>query len=512
MKKVLFLTALFIFIIAGVASAILVAMDWNSVVSDENFTGLGVLLFLIGAGIGAILVLLIAFISSRLRKSNTSSETETKEQHEEKESYNIEVKHEKGEAQFTGLKQKDVNLLKKLGYTVSNVFRKLHVKVYSARIETETSGVFTPTQKSWEKNIHPLESVSTATPRIFVLPPDPPTDPVIADIAKTARTKSRQENSRTGKITKMPDVTILDIKPSDSNEEEVKVDSENSSMFLSQSSELKSIDNENSTETNSPVQNSVSESLALEATISMIDNNLGEFVRSLMHENNKRKPAMTYMLSIMIEEVLPRPDSGLLKRMLRMSEIPVGMVEGSGEPILHLRIGSECHISVSLIDLNDTPSESIRLTGPHSITLKPVDGEEAVLDVNCEEVDNIEQIGSAFWDLKKHSSPSLVEASKTSSASTVLTPIEMTLEFQVHHDNGDENEKKMVYVQKTIMSRLRSDLANFDEQERLVHEDSVVEFVLSKMELISMPSLLMFLNLNENNNNNNHVDSNKDQV
>jgi len=58
---------------------------------------------------------------------------------------------------------------------------------------------------------------------------------------------------------------------------------------------------------------------------------------------------------------------------------------------------------------------------------------------------------------------------------------------------------KTVFVKKTIMSCMRSDLTTVKEQERLVHEDSVVEFVLSKMELISMPSLLMFLNLNEDN-------------
>jgi len=97
----------------------------------------------------------------------------------------------------------------------------------------------------------------------------------------------------------------------------------------------------------------------------MIDTNLGDYIHSLMHQNNECMKPMTYMLSIIVEEVLPRPDSGLLKRMLRMSEIPVGMVEGSGEPILYLRTGSECHISISLIELNNNSSQSMHLTGPH---------------------------------------------------------------------------------------------------------------------------------------------------
>jgi len=100
---------------------------------------------------------------------------------------------------------------------VLDVFRKVHVKVYSARVETEVSGVFTPTQKSWEKGAHPLESVSTATPRIFVLPPDPPMDAGMTELVKTTRSKPRSEFPSAGKITKMPDVAILDIKATESS-------------------------------------------------------------------------------------------------------------------------------------------------------------------------------------------------------------------------------------------------------------------------------------------------------
>lgn len=79
------------------------------------------------------------------------------------------------------------------------------------------NAVFTPTQKSWEKNVHCLESVTTATPRIYVLPPDSP----IADsadtnspvLAKSTRKRSQSELPPLGKLTGVPDATILDIKP-----------------------------------------------------------------------------------------------------------------------------------------------------------------------------------------------------------------------------------------------------------------------------------------------------------
>ena len=221
-----------------------------------------------------------------------------------------------------------------------------------------------------------------------------------------------------------------------------------------------------------------------------IDTQLGSFVQSLEHKD--ANPA--YMLSVMIEEVLPRPDSGLLKRMLRMSEIPVGVVEGSGEPILHLRIGSECHISIGLIKLNDETSSSFDISGPHRIRLKPLDGDEVDLNVKCEAVDKIEHVTSTIWDLKSHSSRSLSQAASRDSASTVLTPIEMTLVFHVHYPNKGDFIRE-IEVKKTFMASMRRDLVSLDVDQRFMYEDAVLDFVLSKLELISMPSLLMFLEL-----------------
>lgn len=216
-----------------------------------------------------------------------------------------------------------------------------------------------------------------------------------------------------------------------------------------------------------------------------IDTHLDTFIQTLDQIQHN-----TYMLSIMIEEVLPRPDSGLLKRMLRMSEIPVGVVEGSGEPILHLRIGSECHLSIGLIKLNKDASDSLQLTGPHSIKVKPLDGEELDLHATCEAVDTVEHVTSALWDLKSQSSHSMTRESGAS-ISTVLTPIEMTLGFHVHQPESDLIRE--IEVKKTFMASMRRELVSLDVDQRFKHDDVVLDFVLSKMELISMPSLLMFL-------------------
>lgn len=135
--------------------------------------------------------------------------------------------------------------------------------------------------------------------------------------------------------------------------------SNKSSAFMSQSSDLNSVESE---EPNPYYYSDNSEIFAL-PNISTIDTHLDNFVKSISQDHSELPP--TFMLSIMIEEVLPRPDSGFLKRMLRMSEIPVGMVEGIGEPILYFRVGSECHVSVGLIQIQDQPASAFRLTGPH---------------------------------------------------------------------------------------------------------------------------------------------------
>lgn len=194
----------------------------------------------------------------------------------------------------------------------------------------------------------------------------------------------------------------------------------------------------------------------------------------------------------MIEEVLPRPDSGLLKRMLRMSEIPVGIVEGSGEPVLHLRVGSECHISIGLIKIHGNGSNAVDISGPHSIKLKPIDGESMELNPSSEAVDREEHVCSAFWDLKSHASDSLTCVSSGDASSNILTPIEMTLGFHVHFQDRRDLIRE-IEVKKTFMASMRGELISLDVDQRFVYGDAVYDFVLSKMELISMPSLLMFL-------------------
>ena len=179
-----------------------------------------------------------------------------------------------------------------------------------------------------------------------------------------------------------------------------------------------------------------------------------------------------------------------------MSEIPIGKVEGSGEPILHLRVGSECHLSIGLIKLNQDPAP-FEITGPHRIRLKALDGEEVDLSASCEAIDDVEHVTSAIWDLKSHASHSLTRESSGDSSSTVLTPIEMTLGFRLRGTESNSNFIQEVEVKKTFMASMRRELMSLDVDKRFKYEDEVLDFVLAKMELISMPSLLMFLEIDD---------------
>lgn len=490
MKEVLFFGTLVLFVIAGACSAVLVATDWNSLASGDSFAGLGVLLFLIGAGIGAVMVMVCLWILRKYRKRNKEAvddvigelpyfESKENKDAQVKGTYNIHVHHMETE-NCQGIKMSDASLLNKLGLGVKSVMDKVSKKM--VRWDSDSSGaMFEPARKSWDKGSQSMDGTTAPTPRIYVLPPESLSGPGAGHVRTSSHYRSRSGIPLASKLG-VPDATILEIKP-DPTIEEGDIDS-GSSHQLSRLSSAMSVHEYNS-ESELPKQPT---SLALPA-IHPIDTHLGYFVQTLNQSENR----LTYMLSIMIEEVLPRPDSGLLKRMLRMSEIPVGVVEGSGEPILHLRVGSECHVSIGLIKINGE-SSPIDISGPHSIKLKPLDGEAADLNTTCEAVDNIEHVSSAIWDLRSHASDALSRAEAGDSASTVLTPIEMTLGFHVHYHNQDDFIRE-IEVKKTFMASMRRELTSLDVDQRFMHEDAVLDFVLSKMELISMPSLLMFLEL-----------------
>lgn len=352
-------------------------------------------------------------------------------------------------------------------------------------------GAASPGDKAWEKAAHNLDTIPTPTPRIYVLPPDDPTGESTVHLKISSHSRSRSEVPHVGKVG-IPDVTILDIKTLSKDGSEIQSVGQSAESLGIEEDDLESgtcssAHSEVHTEESEIPPELPAADHAL-PEIRPIDTSLGDYVQSIGSSEDK----LTYMLSVMIEEVLPRPDSGLLKRMLRMSEIPVGVVEGSGEPILHLRVGSECHISIGLIKINGGSNSPMHISGPHYMKLKPLDGEEMHLNANCEAVDSIEHVSSAIWDLKSHVSLSLTRAATGDSASTVLTPIEMTLGFNVHYHEAKDFIQQ-VEVKKTFMASMRRELVSLDVDQRFTHDDAVLDLVLSKIELISMPSLLMFL-------------------
>lgn len=60
------------------------------------------------------------------------------------------------------------------------------------------------------------------------------------------------------------------------------------------------------------------------------------------------------------------------------------------------------------------------------VSIRPIDGDAANLDVNYEQVDTTEHIATAFWDMNSHQSRLLTTVPDTSSSSTSLTPIEIS--------------------------------------------------------------------------------------
>ena len=71
--------------------------------------------------------------------------------------------------------------------------------------------VFSPAQKSWEKNGQATDAVGVPTPRIYVLPPDAPEGSTAVHLRNCSHSRSRSEISLSGKVG-LPDVTILDIR------------------------------------------------------------------------------------------------------------------------------------------------------------------------------------------------------------------------------------------------------------------------------------------------------------
>ena len=71
--------------------------------------------------------------------------------------------------------------------------------------------VFSPAQKSWEKNGQVTDTVGVPTPRIYVLPPDAPEGATAVHLQNCSHSRSRSEIPFSGKVG-IPDVTILDIR------------------------------------------------------------------------------------------------------------------------------------------------------------------------------------------------------------------------------------------------------------------------------------------------------------
>ncbi|GMH33574.1 hypothetical protein BSKO_01408 [Bryopsis sp. KO-2023] len=199
------------------------------------------------------------------------------------------------------------------------------------------------------------------------------------------------------------------------------------------------------------------------------------------------------MLSLVMEEVLPRPESGLLKRMLRMAEVPMSKVEGCKEPIFNFRVASECHFSVGMIVVQDN-NTGIEISGPVRISMQPTDGEKVDLEVNSERIDSDEHLTTSFWDMKNHSSELMTTMPATSPNSTSLIPIELVLGFNVKVKTSDDESVHEIAMRKTLLAKMRRGSA-MDVEPRYHYSEDVVEFVLCELELIAMPSLLMFMRL-----------------
>ena len=88
-------------------------VDWNALASGDGFAGLGILLFLVGAGIGAVFVLTIFWVLTKHRKHNKEAvqeaiqknphfESEKTNKDDVKGSYNIHVHHMQEAKDFKG--------------------------------------------------------------------------------------------------------------------------------------------------------------------------------------------------------------------------------------------------------------------------------------------------------------------------------------------------------------------------------------------------------------------------
>lgn len=96
--------------------------------------------------------------------------------------------------------------------------------------------------------------------------------------------------------------------------------------------------------------------------VEVVDSDMDNILAELNTSNPDNKQAI-YMISLVVEEVLPRPDAGLLKRMLRMAEVPTSCVEGFPEPIFNLHPASQCHLSIGMIAVHGLDAR-LNISGP----------------------------------------------------------------------------------------------------------------------------------------------------
>lgn len=93
----------------------------------------------------------------------------------------------------------------------------------------------------------------------------------------------------------------------------------------------------------------------------------------------KEAAAVRMVVCISLEEVLPRPNAGLLSRMLRLADVSLVSSPNTVQPVYLLHPGGEYHIGVSLF--HPPAGQRVPVGGAAWVRVAVSDGQAVTMDV-----------------------------------------------------------------------------------------------------------------------------------
>ncbi|KAK9810260.1 hypothetical protein WJX72_007489 [[Myrmecia] bisecta] len=188
-----------------------------------------------------------------------------------------------------------------------------------------------------------------------------------------------------------------------------------------------------------------------------------QVLRCLPFSDLPHQAAQVAMIVVItLEEVLPRPKSGLLSRMLRLAEVSLAGNGSLEDPVFLLHPGGEYHLGISV--LHPAAGRVLPIKCASWVRIQPVDGEPLTLDVDPRGQESPDRLsasgeaeaaashpskdrrGTAAWDTTLHDSPILssVAAAGDGKQATVL-PVEITIGFKCkRHGKGGHHAEMVV--------------------------------------------------------------------